>query len=998
MISQTDRLPSVSRWVLVLAFALTVSLAGCQKVGCLEGDNPECTMPSPCKDLEFSCEGGSVSVRVLAAGDAAPGGMTSLAATGDVVLSNDLVTVVLDAIEHPHYLAPTGGAILDMTTAGADNDSMRHTFQASGVLPDEAAAYTDMRIIEEEGLVAVQFLGTLDGRPDMPIATRYEMRPCEPGIRIRSELANKEVDAASIMLSDGYYLGNRELLPFTPTLGRGFDQPSFGLGTLGDVLSESPYLVTAAHAEPAATYSAVACSERQLSGFQSTEVAANGAPRKVVMPRDYVIYERFIGAAAGAAVSVGADIALEVRRQLWGEEWVTLSGQLTTPSGDADFEHGLRASVLLSEGSSDLPPEERTPWTQAAPDAEGRWTARVPAGRNYVVEVESYGKQSGVFDAAVAADDVDLGTLEIPDVARLQVGATVNGVADHVLVFVHPADDATAESVSGEMFSNFNTCAPLLGNPHGSSPACNMLLVNGEETVGILPGVYDVFASVGPFSTLAAERGVVLTAGSTTSVTLELASLDVQPEGTLSADFHVHGGASFDSNFPDYDRVRSFLASGLEVIAATDHDAAWDYAEVMNDLSAHERLRLLVGTENTGHILFKLTEDSAFPKVVGHWNIWPLTFDPEGPYRGAAWDEKAEPGTLMQRAADSGWPSETGVVQLNHPIGGSSFGRDYSWGTALELDLNEDLKADFDGSLSSLFHRQPAGSNFSNSDYHAQELMNGTNNGTFLQYRAFWHYLLNQGVLRAATANSDTHTLAENVVGTPRTLVQTSSTVALFDEAEFNASVRDGRMTGTNGPVLSVSTSDVAGAVIGPSLTPFQPAADANLKIRINGAPWVPVEEVRVLVNGQVVRTLVTELSHPSDPLGTEAVPRLDIEIPLAELLPSSGDAWLVVEAGHPLEPNLDLNCDGIPDTGDNNRDGLIDWQDVDDPELTEPEDGVVCLDSAGPLTEPAAPTDRDSTLYLFRTVVPGGYPLAFTNPLLMDREGDGYSLQGGAP
>jgi len=985
--------------MLFAMLALSVGgLSGCQKLECLDGDDPECDIASPCEQLAFSCDSGSVSIRVLQEGEDAPGGMTSLAAAGDFVLTNDQVTVVIDALEHPHYLAPTGGGILDMTTTGADNDSLRHIFQATGVLPDEAAAYTAFRIIEEDGLVALQFTGTLDGRPDMPIATRYEMRPCEPGIRVRTELANGEPDAASIMLSDGYYFGDRELLPFTPTLGRGFDQPSFGLSSLGDVLLESPYLVTAAHSEPAATYAAVACSERNLTGFQSVDVAANGAPRKVVMPRDFVVYERFIAAAEGADVAGAGDIALEVRRQLWGEEFVTLSGQLTTPSGDAGFGAGLRASVLLSEGTVATPRAERTPWSQVTPDVEGRWSARVPASRAYVVEVETYGLVSGEFDAVASAEDSDAGALEIPDVARLEVSATVDGAVDHVLVFVLPADDATEEAVEAKMFGNFTSCAPLLGNPHGASPGCNLLLVNGSETVGLLPGTYDVFASVGPFSTLAAERGVTLTEGGTASVALAMTSLAVQPPGTLSADFHVHGASSFDSNFPDQDRVRSFLASGLEVIAATDHDAAWDYASAMNELDgAHDRIALMVGTENTGHILFKLTEDSEYPKVVGHWNFWPLTFDPDGPYRGAAWDEKAEPGTLMQRVADVGWDSTTGVAQLNHPLGGSSFGRDYSWGTALELDLTEDLKADFDGTLPSLFHRQPEGSSFANSDYHAQEVMNGTNNGNHLQYRALWHYLLNQGVFRAGTANSDTHTLAENVVGTPRTLVKTASTVASFDPVEFNASVRAGRMVGTNGPVLSVSTTSSDSVQVGPSLTPFTPAPDAALLIQVSAAPWVPVSEVRILVNGSLARTITAELDHPVDPLGTEGIERLTLEVPLADLLPESGDAWLVVEAGHPLEPNSDLDCDGIPDTGDNNRDGVIDWRDVDDAELTEPADGVICLESSGPLTEPEAPEDRSSALYLFRSVVPGGYPLAFTNPLLIDRTGDGFTSGGGA-
>lgn len=981
---------ALSAFPLLLALGL---LAGCASNTCLEGDTT-CDMSSPCEAVSFSCEEGSVSVRVLQAGEEAPGGLTALAAPGDIVLSNDRVTVVIDALEHPHYLAPTGGGIVDMSTAGADNDSMRHTFQATGVLPDEAAAYTDMRIIEGEGLVAVQFTGTLDGRPDMPIATRYEMRPCEPGVRVRTELGNGEPDAAAIMLSDGYYFGDRELLPFTPTVGRGFEQPSFGLSNIADVLVQSPYLVTAGHSEPAASYLAVSCSEPLITGFQSLEVAANGLSRKVVMPRDYVVYERFIGASDGSAVAGAADIALELRRQLWGEAYITLSGRLVTESGDPVSGDGLRAAVLISAGTLAYEREDRVPWTQTFPDDEGNWSARVPVGRSYVLEVEGFGREQASFEAVIDESDLDVGELVIPEVGELTLTASLDGLEEHVLAFVLPADDSTEDAVAGQMFANFDTCAPLLGHPHGASPACNRVLIHGETTVQILPGTYDVFASAGPFSTLAAARGVVITAGETTTAELSIARLPLQQGDQVSADFHVHGGASFDSNFPHEDRVKSFLAADIDVIAATDHDAAWDYAASMNDLDAHDRLTLMVGTENTGHILFKLTEDSPFPKVVGHWNIWPLTYDPDGPYGGAAWDEKAEPATLFQRAADLGWDAATGVVQLNHPIGGISFGRDYSWGSALELNLLEDLKPEFDGSLQSLFHHSPEGTEFSNSDFHAQEVMNGTNNGSFLKYRSFWHYLLNQGVLRAGTANSDTHSLAENVVGTPRNLVDYGPSGEVFDEVAFNNAVKDGRMTGTNGPVLEVFVADGENTHR-PSLSPFTPGTDAVLRVRIKAAPWVPVNEVRVIVNGDVVRTISEGFSDAADPFGQDGLERIDLTLPLNDLLPASGDSWLSVEAGVPLEPNADLNCDGIPDTGDNNGDGAIDWQDVEDEEATAPTEDEPCMSVVGPLKEPDAPQDRNSALYLYRTVVPGGYPTAFSNPLVIDRAGDGFEAPG---
>src|SRR5690606_12847826 len=106
------------------------------------------------------------------------------------------------------------------------------------------------------------------------------------------------------------------------------------------------------------------------------------------------------------------------------------------------------------------------------------------------------------------------------------------------------------------------------------------------------------------------------------------------------------------------------------------------------------------------------------------------------------------------------------------------------------------------------------------------------------------------------------------------------------------------------------------------------PDEDGALTIRVEAAPWVPVEEVRIWVNGALART-ITDLAHPDDPLGQGGLLRLETSLPLAELLPATGDAWIVVEAGAPILPHADLDCDGIPDTGDNDGDGRIDWRDV---------------------------------------------------------------------
>ncbi|MEZ4239063.1 MAG: CehA/McbA family metallohydrolase [Myxococcota bacterium] len=599
------------------------------------------------------------------------------------------------------------------------------------------------------------------------------------------------------------------------------------------------------------------------------------------------------------------------------------------------------------------------------------------------VEVEAYGQPAVATAPADAAGDVDLGDLAIPGVGALDLSVTLDGAPDHALVLVYPSGD---DVPPGSLFGTGQQCPVLLGHPWGGSPACNRVLVDGTETVRLPPGSWDVYATAGPFATVAAATGVVVQSGTAQTVPLDLVTVPVQPAGTLSADFHVHGRASFDSAIPDTTRVQAFLAAHVDVIASTDHDVVNDYARALADAEVdEERLRLIVGLETTGHVLFPLVEGELYPKVIGHFNFWPVPYDPDGPWRGAPWDELAEPGTLFDRVADAGWP-ETGVVQLNHPWGGLQFGRDFAWPTAIGLDLTEPLPRTYDGTGQGLFLRTPPGATRSNADYQAQEVMNGSDNGAFEQYRAVWHYLLSQGVVRAGTANSDSHSLTDNVLGTPRNLVFTDATLADWDEVPFDAAVRDGRMVGTNGPVVLVDVFDADGAVRTPSVHAFAPDEGASLHIVVQAAPWVPVDEVRILVNGRVVRRITEELVDPADPLGADGLLRLDGQVRLSELLPEGGDAWIVVEAGAPLVEQADLDCDGVPDTGDNDGDGAIDWRDVAD---LDADPGTACLDTVGPLGK-APPPARGDPGYLFTHVVPGGTASAFTNPLLLDRDGDG--------
>jgi hypothetical protein len=284
-----------------------------------------------------------------------------------------------------------------------------------------------------------------------------------------------------------------------------------------------------------------------------------------------------------------------------------------------------------------------------------------------------------------------------------------------------------------------------------------------------------------------------------------------------------------------------------------------------------------------------------------------------------------------------------------------------------------------------MYVRTPKGG-FANNGQHAQEVMNGTQNDMLLPYRAFWFYTLGQGQLVAGTANSDSHSLTDNTVGLPRNIVYANTQAGPnFDTARFNAAMKAGASFGTNGPVIEATVDGTNGPQRF-GLNPLAPAANALLRLKVSAAPWVPVDEVRIVVNGAVVKTLDVRATNSTNPFdtGTTGLVRYEGTLALSELVTGSGDAWLVVEAGRRLPPVADFGGlgadapDGIPDTGDNNGDGVVDTRDI------------AQGSKYGPLRTPPPPSSEADPLFHFAQVVTGGYPMAFTNPFLLDRNGNG--------
>ncbi|MBW2526018.1 MAG: PHP domain-containing protein [Deltaproteobacteria bacterium] len=982
----------------LLAMSLGLSLASscASPEGCLGGDDGECIPPSPCTAIAYQCSDPGLELRRARGFADRPPGLDALAARGDVLIGNSRVLAVIDAIGAPHQLAHSGGNLLDLVPRGGGrgmgNDELNQILHTVGILPDDQAQYRSLELLDQSPeLVAVIARGRLAGRPDVDIVTRYEVRPCEPGIRVRTELYHGGRDPEAFMLSDAYWWGDREVTPFVPLSGQGFVQPDLDIMELGDYLFEVPYMAAQSHTPGGASYGTVRCDEPLAEAFQSVVISAAGKHRKVLLPGDSIKLERFIAVAHGPGLSGAANHCLEARAMIFGDSSVMVRGRAVLPGGTAVGGDERLVSLLFYEpAASGLPddPDGRTPFNEAVPAADGSFEVRLPAGRRYRVQAHVMGRPLPVdVEFAVDASDVTIADVVVPPTGVVDVRVSDSSgqpvIAEVVLTPTSPTDP---EAVRGTVHGQFDEdeCVPYLGPPHGGSPACNRVLVDASGTASFAApaGRFYVYATRGPFATI--DREVIeVVAGESTSAELTVDLIaDLVPPGVIAADFHVHAGASFDSSFPERDRALTFVSAGIDVLAATDHDVVTTYAAAIADLGIGDQVLVMPGVETTGQILFHEPPGSELPQVIGHFNFWPLRADYDRPRNGAPDDELVEPGELFDRIEPLF--DGPGVIQLNHPFADTVYGRDEGFWTAIKYDPRVPVPLVADITHAGQLRRRPGGGH-SNMDHHAQEVMNGTSTLSFLKFRAGWHSFLSQGYLKAGTANSDTHSMGVEVLGYPRNLVFGGHSLVDFDRSRFNADVRDGRMVGTNGPVLLVSLDGADGSRHEPSLSSFEPAADAALHVEVRAAPWIPVEEIRVIVNGRVARQIADGIAKPDDPWTADGLLRYEGSLPLDELLlaaGATGDAWIVVEAGMPLWPAGDVDDDGLVDTTDNNGDGRYDAADQ------------TGLDEDDYYRGPPDPEEGEPRYHL-HVIAPGTYPASFSNPMLVDRAGDGWTAPG---
>ena len=320
----------------------------------------------------------------------------------------------------------------------------------------------------------------------------------------------------------------------------------------------------------------------------------------------------------------------------------------------------------------------------------------------------------------------------------------------------------------------------------------------------------------------------------------------VDTPGLVALDPHLHTTQS-DGSMSVSERLKSVVAEGIEVMAATDHNVVTDYTAALKKLRLDASLTVLPGSEVT------------VPEVI-HYNTYPMLIRPEEPGNGAINASGDAAGPLFKASREK---NPRALIQVNHPRAG-----DLGYFNNFNLEQASAATA-----LAAL-----------DTGFDVLEVMNGpyfySSNETAIQD---WFHLLNRGYLSPIVGSSDSHGIDRSEPGYSRTYVYCpDSGPAPLDAQALLRSIRRGRSFVTNGPIIDFRVNGQAG----PGEVCPAPNGRVEIRIGVKSAPWIAVDEVRLVLNGE--RRIVFNANAPKG-----EVEKFEQQIGLT----LQRDAYLCVEA-----------------------------------------------------------------------------------------------------
>ena len=527
----------------------------------------------------------------------------------------------------------------------------------------------------------------------------------------------------------------------------------------------------------------------------------------------------------------------------------------------------------------------------------------------------SHGTDAGVPDALTYPDAVPGSTVlhvRVHDAASGQALPAKlflrNATTNQVLHFGNEVDPPLCMGMASSLRE--------LGTGGALATWNGIALWNGEARVPIgtdwqVPGNGCMGAAAEPARRESIPFGrYVIVAGRGLEYELTMADVDLSPgrgevsidlplnrsvdtSGYFAADMHIHSGSpdgttgqgSWDSSVSPENRVKTEVVAGIEVMVSSDHDYLTDLSVPIAHLwpGGPAPVASIVGDEASANF--------------GHFNAVPVAIDGTHPSTNGAPSlaevQHFSPQQLFDRLHAL---STTPFVQVNHPR--LTFAAYFNDPTCDWKDRT---------------HPPPC-----STDFEAIEVLNGwlACAGKVHETLDDWYALLRFGVPLTATGNSDTHGSSSIEAGFPRTYVRVADdTVSAFDEHEFVGAVRARQAVATTGPFLTLRAgTESEGAMVRPT------NGSVSVSLRMQAASWVKVDVVRLLVDGNVVRSWdvsptsgvpVSMFEIDDEPIAVSADAAITAEAEGATPLPSWMvgdfllDSGIVQLCGNPAQPGM---------------------------------------------------------------------------------------------
>jgi hypothetical protein len=385
-----------------------------------------------------------------------------------------------------------------------------------------------------------------------------------------------------------------------------------------------------------------------------------------------------------------------------------------------------------------------------------------------------------------------------------------------------------------------------------------VFVLRGDAEIRVPEGTYEVWVSRGPeWDT---ERALIsIVTGGVREVAVKLHHV-VDTPGWISGDFHVHASPSLDSRVPLRDRVHQFVADGVDLIVATDHNIIADYAPVITELGVTDLLASATGDEIT-------------TTAWGHFGAFPLRANEGELGQGAI---ATGSNTPRQMFAEIRTKAPAALIDVHHPrLESGHIG--YFHLAGLDEVTGKAKKPGF------------------SFDFDAIEVLNGYQDPDRTSVNRVigdWIAFLDSGKHVAATGNSDSHHMTFNLGGYPRNYVAVGEVPnAKIDPAVVAAAVKAGHSYFTTGPIVDAT---IDGKGLGEVVTAT--AGKVLLKLTVRAANWISTSTITILgPHGAVLATRTI-------PNSTKAI-RFDETIPLD--MATDGYAIVRVDGERPMAPNV---------------------------------------------------------------------------------------------